>query len=239
MRQAGQSNLQNRLLRALSPEDFALLAPRLEPLALPKGKVLIEPHEPIEHVTFIEAGIGSVVAFTSENLRVEIGIVGREGLIGPSVALGVERTPHQSFIQVEGHGHRVAAADLTRAMDESRSLHRLLLRYVQAFNVQVAASAASNGQSILGERLARWLLMCHDRIDGDEVAITHEFLALMLAVRRASVTDALHLLEGAGIIKARRGSIRILDREQLEETAGDSYGGPEAEYATLIPEGRS
>ncbi len=239
MPQLGQSDLHNRLLRVLSAEDFALLAPRLEPIALPRSKVLIEPHEPIEHVVFIEAGIGSVVAFTSDEQRVEVGIVGREGLIGPSVALGVWHTPHQSFIQVEGHGIRIPADDLARAIDESRSLHRLLLRYVQAFNIQVAASAVSNGQSVLGERLARWLLMCHDRIDGAELALTHEFLSLMLAVRRASVTDALHLLEGAGIVRARRGSVAILDRAKLEEMAGDSYGGPEAEYEKLIPEGRA
>ena len=236
MPQLKQVSVRNRLLRALSPADFALVEPRLERIDLARGKVLIEPHGPIDHVTFIEAGIGSVVAFTSENQRVEVGIVGWEGLIGPSVALGVLHTPHQSFIQVQGHGYRIATADLTRAIEHSRSLHGLLLRYVHAFNVQVAASAASNGESVLGERLARWLLMCHDRIEGDALAITHEFLSLMLAVRRASVTEALHLLEGAGLVQAKRAFIAIRDRERLEELAGQSYGVPEAEYEKLFPE---
>ena len=149
--------------------------------------------------------------------------------------LGVDHTPHLTFMQVEGHGYRIASAHLTRAMEESRSLQALLLRYVQAFSIQVAATAASNGESGIGERLARWLLMSHDRIDGDELPLTHEFLSLMLAVRRAGVTEALHVLDGTGIIKARRGVITILDRERLEEKAGESYGVPEAEYEKLIP----
>jgi CRP-like cAMP-binding protein len=229
MAQLKQIAVRNRLLQALSPEDFTLIEPQLERVLLPKGKILIEPHEPIEHVTFIEAGLAS------ENRRVEVGIVGWDGFVEPCVVLDILRTPHQSFIQLEGHGYRIAAAHLTRAIEDSRTLHRLLLRYVHVTGIQVAATAAANGESVLGERLARWLLMCHDRIDGDELPLTHEFLSLMLAVRRASVTEAIHLLEGAGIIRAKRGFISIRDRERLEETAGNSYGVPEAEYEKLFP----
>ncbi len=232
-----QSSLRNRLLRALSPEDFALLGPHLEQVALPKRQVLIEPDQPIEHVTFPESGVASVVALGSDRRPVEIGIVGWEGLVGPSVILGVDRTPHQSFFQMDGAGYRIATAHLVRALEASSTLHALLLRYIHVLTVQTAATAMSNGDSVLSERLARWLLMCHDRVDGDELALTHEFLSLMLAVRRPGVTEAIHLLEGAAIIRARRAHITILDRERLEETAGDSYGVPEAEYQRLIPNG--
>jgi CRP-like cAMP-binding protein len=235
MAQLKQISVRNRLLQALAAEDFTLIEPQLERIALPKGKALIEPQQPAEHVTFVETGIASVVALASEDRRVEVGIVGREGCAGHSVVLGVDRTPHQSFIQVEGHGYCIASSHLTRAIEESRTLHGLLLRYVQAFNVQVAATAASNGESVLGERIARWLLMCHDRIEGDELTLTHEFLSLMLAVRRASVTEALHVLEGAGIVRVKRAFISIQNRERLEEMADDSYGQPEAEYERLIP----
>ena len=230
-----QSSLRNRLLQALTSDDFALLEPHLEQVALPKGTLLIEPNQPIKHVYFPETAIASVVAINSENRQVEIAIAGREGIVGPSVVLGVSRTPHQSFIQMEGTGYRIAAPCLTQALEVSRTLHGLLLRYIHVLTVQTAATAMSNGDSVLGERLARWLLMCHDRVDGDELALTHEFLSLMLAVRRPGVTEAIHLLEGVGIIRARRAHITIIDRERLEETAGDSYGVPEAEYERLIP----
>ncbi|MGO4524943.1 Crp/Fnr family transcriptional regulator [Microvirga sp. 2MCAF35] len=235
MVQPDQSSLRNQLLRALAPEDFALVGPYLEPVALPKGKVLIEPNQPIEYVYFAESGVASVVALNSDYRPVEIAIVGWEGLVGPSVILGVDRTPHQSFFQMEGEGYRIATSHLTQALEASRTLLDLLLRYIHVVTVQTAATAMSNGDSVLSERLARWLLMCHDRVEGNELALTHEFLSLMLAVRRPGVTEAIHLLEGTGMIRARRANITILDRERLEETAGDSYGVPEAEYERLIP----
>ncbi len=202
---------------------------------LPKGRVLIEPNQTIEHVYFPESGVASVVALNSDHRPVEIAIAGWEGLVGPSVILGVDCTPHQSFFQMEGTGYRIATPHLIQVLEASRTLHDLLLRYIHVLTIQTAATAMSNGDSILSERLARWLLMCHDRVDGDELALTHEFLSLMLAVRRPGVTEAIHLLEGTGIIKARRANVTILDRERLEETAGDSYGVPEAEYERLIP----
>jgi CRP-like cAMP-binding protein len=233
--QLKQSSLRNRLLQALALEDFALIEPHLERVALPKGRVLIEPNHPIEHVYFPESGVASVVTINSEDRPVEIAIVGREGLVGSSVILGVDRTPHQSFFQMEGSGYRIAVAPLIQALEASPSLHGLLLRYVHVLTVQIAATATSNGDRVLGDRLARWLLMCHDRVDGDELALTHEFLSLMLAVRRPGVTEVIHLLEGTGTIKARRAHITILDRARLEKTAGDSYGVPEAEYERLTP----
>jgi CRP-like cAMP-binding protein len=119
-------------------------------------------------------------------------------------------------------------------MEASPSLKALLLRWVQVLMIQTAQSALANGRYTIQERLARWLLMCHDRLDGDDLPLTHEFLSLMLGVRRSGVTEALHVLEGVKIVRTSRGRIHILDREKLEEIAGDCYGLSEAEYAKLI-----
>jgi CRP-like cAMP-binding protein len=120
------------------------------------------------------------------------------------------------------------------ALDTSPALKALLLRWVHVSMIQTAQSALANGRYTIQERLARWLLMCHDRMDGDDLPLTHEFLSLMLGVRRSGVTEALHVLEGVDIVKAGRGTIRVLNRERLEEIAGGCYGLPEAEYNKLI-----
>ena len=152
----------------------------------------------------------------------------------PALVLGVDRIPHQIFLQVAGHGHRVPTEALSRALDASPTLRILFLRYAQTFLVQTAQTALANAGAPAEERLARWLLMYHDRQDGDDLSVTHEFLSLMLGVRRPTVTVAIHTLEGAGLIRARRGRIRVLVRERLEQAAGDAYGPAEAEYERLI-----
>jgi CRP-like cAMP-binding protein len=224
----------NRLLLSLSAHDFSLLQPQLEPVPLPVRTRLIEPNTPIEHVYFLEQGIASVVAATPQGRRIEVGIIGQEGLAGIPVLLGTDRTPHECFIQMPGSALRIRADDLRRAVAASASLHQHLLRFVQAITIQTAQTALSNGSHTIEERLARWLLMCHDRVDGDDLATTHEFLSLMLGVRRAGVTLALQALEGRGLISTKRGQITVLDRAKLEAVAGDSYGVAEAEYARLI-----
>ncbi len=228
------SFVRNGLLRKLSLDDLSLLLPHLEPVTLDRGEVLVVPNEPIEHVTFLEAGVTSVVANTAGGRRIEIGLTGRDGLAGTPVLLGVDRTPHETFMQVAGSGLRIRSPDLQRVIQRSPSIHNLLLRYVQVFTIQTSHTALSNGRHKIEERLARWLLMCHDRLDGDDLPLTHEFIAIMLAVRRAGVTEAINILEQRGIIEAKRGNIVVLDRVGLEEAAGDSYGVPEAEYRRLI-----
>jgi CRP-like cAMP-binding protein len=235
MAQISQTHLHNRLLRALSARDFGRLQPHLTHMKVARGDVIIEPDEPIEHVDFPEQGIASIVTATPvENMRLEVGLYGRDGMSGTELVLGGDRTPHEHFYQVGGSTLRIGADELMGAVRQSPSCHALLLRYVQAFQVQLGYTALSNGAYNIEERLARWLLMCHDRIDGDELPLTHEFLGMMLGVRRTSVTLATQVFEGAGIIAAHRGRITILKREKLEGIAGDSYGRPEEEYARLI-----
>jgi CRP-like cAMP-binding protein len=230
-----QSYTRNLLLGACSAADYALLQPNLTRVDLAMHQSLYSSDEAIECVYFLEGGLGSIVARQDDGVDVEVGIFGVEGMSGAPILLGVDRSPHRCFMQLApATALSITAEALTRACDDSQSLRKLLLAYVQSCIVQSAQTAASNGNNELPERLARWLLMCHDRVEGDEIPITHEFLGMMLAVRRSGVTVALHALEGASAIKSRRGLVTVTDRERLLEIAGESYGGAEAEYCRLI-----
>lgn len=224
----------NRLLQALEPDDYGLLAPHCTRLLLEKGQVLVRPQEPIAHAYFPARGLSSIIAISDGGNGVEVGLTGRDGMIGLPLLLDSDRTPHRVFMQVEGEAYRIAAGDLDQALDASATLRKLLLRFMQAFQVQTAYTALSNAIHTIEERLARWLLMSHDRQDSDEIPLTHDFMALMLGVRRPSVTIALHSLEGLGLIRATRGLVTIRGRPELEEFAGTAYGTPEAEYQRLI-----
>jgi CRP-like cAMP-binding protein len=232
--QSQASFSRNRLLSALPEQEFEELRPKLQRVELTLRQVLEEPNESIRYVYFPDPSVSSVVAITPENERLEVGLFGPEGMSGLALLNGTDRSPHQTFIQVPGQAIRIEADDLRAALDSSPSLRRLLLLYSQAQTVQIAYTALANGRFTIDERLARWLLMCHDRIDGEAFPITHEFLALMLGIRRAGVTNALQALETSGVIKAGRGRIEILDRDELRAGAGDCYGAPEAEYERLI-----
>jgi CRP-like cAMP-binding protein len=221
-------SVQNGLLAAMSREDFALLKPKLEPLTL-KTKQTLEPADkPIKHNYFIASGLASVIAIGKNGYRLEVGIIGREGMTGLPVVLGNDRSPNETFIQVEGTGARISADDLRRAMRKSESLTRVLLNFVNAFLIQTSHTALSNGTASIEQRLARWLLMAQDRLDGKEVPLTHEFLSLMLGVRRAGVTGALNQLDRKGVIRLSRGRIEIVDRKGLINCANGTYGIPEA-----------
>lgn len=204
------------------------MAPALQKVDLPLRKQLESRNRRIEYVYFIDHGIASVVADGSGRGGIEIGIIGREGVTGLAVLMGGDRSPHETYMQVGGAGRRVSAAALREAMSQSKSLHSVLLRHGYAFTVQTAQTALANGRHKLEERLARWLLMAHDRIDGDELPLTHEFLSLMLGVRRSGVTVALKILQRDGMVEARRGGVVITDRDGLEECANGAYRSPEA-----------
>jgi CRP-like cAMP-binding protein len=225
----------NRILSQLSPKDAALLAPHLEPVQLPLRKSLEQRHENIEHVYFVEEGLASVVANgTADGRSIEVGIIGREGVTGLAVLLGADRAPHDTFMQVGGHGMRLPADLLRDAMSRSTTLRDRLLLSAHILTLQMAYTALANGRSKIEERLARWLLMTHDRIDGDELSLTHEFLAVMLGVRRPGVTLALNLLEKDGLIVSKRGLVTIVDRDGLEHACNGVYGAPEAEQRRLF-----
>ena len=231
----------NLLLGAMSADDLSLLQPGLTRVPLAERQTLVTAGSPIEHLFFPEDGIASVVSDLPEQGPTEVGIFGRDGFSGTTVLLGADSSPHETFMQVGGGtAMRIETDRLRAAVARSPTLQALLLRYVQSFLVQTAHSAVSNAHHRMEARLARWLLMCHDRLDGDEIPITHEFMAMMIAAQRSGVTITLHFLEGAGMIRSKRGRVVVQDREKLEEIAGDAYGRPEAEYRRLIgPIGRS
>ena len=224
----------NRLLASLSPGDLGLMQPHLEPVSLKLRHDLEKPNRRIDDVYFMDSGIASVVAVQSNQTRVEVGLVGCEGMTGTSVVLGSDRSPHSTYIQVAGEAQRIAAGELRKAIKASESLHGLLLKYVQAFMVQTAHTAIANARARLDARLARWILMAHDRVRANKLPLTHEFLALMLGVRRAGVTEALHSLSSRKLIDPGRGQIVVLNRKGIERSAGGAYGQPEAEYRRLI-----
>ncbi len=229
-----QRYVRNRLLATLESAEYEALRGAFEPVQMQRGTVLVHPHQPLTHVYFPETGIVSAIATTPEGRRIEIGLVGREGFVGLPVLLGVDHTPQESLVQVEGDALSLPREVFADLLIRHPKIAPVLLRYSHVFQVQIAQTALSNGSYNLEERLARWLLMCHDRVEADEFPFTHEFLAMMLGVHRPGVTTTIHLLEGAGMIKARRSRIQIVSRAKLEMAAGDSYGVPEAEYARLI-----
>lgn len=226
--------VQNHLLNAIPDEDFLALHDHLEPLDLPKTFSLVKTGEPIDHVYFLESGIGSIVYRTPEGQSAETGIFGREGFAPTTAAAGIDRSPCDVFMQVGGSGFRIESQLFRAVIEHSPAIRRIVLLYTYLLSVQTAYTALSNAVHHVDERLARWLLMCHDRWDGDEMPITHEFVSTMLAVRRPSVTTALHVLEGNQLIRSERGLVIIRDRAALQEFAADAYGAPEAEYRRLL-----
>jgi CRP-like cAMP-binding protein len=241
MSQPGKPYTSNLLINAMSAEDVALLKPALTRVPLTRDQVLSAANEVIREVYFLEGGIGSIVSIRPDSGKTEVGIFGFEGMSAPSIVLSIDRSPHETFIQV-GHSTalRIGSDRLRAAMDQSRSMTTLLMAYVHTTMVQTAACAVGNAHHMLEARLSRWLLMCHDRVIGDEIHITHEFIAMMIASQRSGVTVALHVLEGIGAIRSKRGRVIVLDRGKLEDLAGDAYGEPEGEYRRLLgPFGRN
>ena len=230
---ATSSHTSNHLLSSLSAADFDLLKEDLQGTELPLRLPIEVPKEPISHIYFPGSGLISVVATSNGKQQIEVGIIGREGMTGLSVIMGNSHAVHNTYVQVVGAGHRIMSKHLRLAMDESPSLRDSMLHFALAFINQVSHTALSNGRAKIEERLARWLLMAHDRVDGNELRLTHEFLSLMMSVRRAGVTNAVSLLKSQGLIDGHAGKIIILDRAGLKLVAGGFYGKPEAEYKRL------
>ena len=213
---------QNLLLTKLADMDSQLIG-SLEAVECPVDETLIAPDTPIGWLYFLEAGIGSVVT-EAEDRKIEVGIVGRDGIVGLPVLLGDDQSPHRFFMQIGGHGYRVSADRFRELARKDERLALLCARYAHAFHIQVGETALANGRAGIVARLARWLLICLDRLDSLTIVMTHDYLAIMLGVRRASVTTALHELEGMHLIKSVRSRIDVRDRAGLEAIAGDIYG---------------
>lgn len=228
------STTRNRLLQALPPDDLGRLLPHLERVDVHKGEVLIHQGQPLEFAYYPEGGLSSNLAVTSDGRKIEVGCFGFEGMVSTATVLGSDRASHDILVQVGAPWLRMRTAALKEALQASATLQAVLLQYVQIQILTLSHSALANGAYVIKERLARWLLMAHDRLEGDDLALTHDFLSLMLGVQRSGATIAIQELEGMGMIRARRGLITVVDRDKLRDMAGDSYGFPEAEYERLI-----
>lgn len=224
----------NRLLAALPPDSLARLRPGLQLVEMPLRQVLHEPEVPIETVYFPEGGWASMLAFMEDGDAAEVGLIGFEGVVGLPVILADEADDLQALVQAPGQSFSLSAAALRRAMDEDPTLRHLLLRYALVHHGQVARTGACNGRHHIEQRLARWLLMAHDRAEGDKFPMTHEFLGMMLGVRRAGITVAAGLLQKAGFIRYERGHITITDRPGLESATCECYGIQRRAYERSI-----
>jgi len=223
----------NRLLGALAAVDLAALG-HLEEVAIETRQVLEAPGVAITDVYFVETGLVSIVGTIGPHQSIEVGMIGFEGMTGTPVVLGDDRSSNEVVVQASGTALRMTATDLRKAMDKSPALAGPFLRYVNTLMAQASQTAVANGRGRLDERLARWLLMWQDRLQTEDLKITHDFLSILLGVRRASVTVALHDLEGRSLLRSTRTLIRILDREGLRAATNGFYGIPEAEYDRTI-----
>ncbi len=224
----------NRLLAALPADGYAALAPHLEPVTLASKEPVYAPNQPIPHVLFPTTGVFSVLTVMADGAAIEVATVGNEGMVGLPLFLGTTTTPNLIVAQISGESLRLPAAAFQEAVEHNRDLVAILHRYTQALLLQIAQSAACNRLHTMEQRCARWLLLTHDRVAADQFPITHEFLAQMLGVRRASVTEAVGTLQQAGLIAYRRGKMTVVDRAGLEAAACECYGVIRAEYDRLL-----
>ncbi len=227
-------HISNRILRELPAEEYERLSPHLEPVTLTVGDVLYYPQEPATHVYFPNRGSVSIISTFADGGGVEVGVVGNEGIFGVNVVLGSMSVPLEAVAQVPGDGLRIPAEVLRKEFKAGGLLHDLLLRYTQAFIIQIAQSAACNRSHPIAGRLARWLLMSHDRAMSDELLLTQEFISVMLGTRRPGITEAAGRLQINGAIKYSRGHITILDRKKLESTSCECYQIVKNEFDRLL-----
>lgn len=224
----------NRLLALLGDGALKPIANGFQYVALRQGQTLHEPMQEIAHVYFFTAGLSSEIAIDAAGQRIEVGCIGFEGLAGVPALLGVDRSPHRSFMETDGSAFRIETPVLLEVAKEYVTLMSVLLRWVHVFMMQIASTALADGRYNVDQRTARWLLMAQDRLRSDELPLTHDFLALMLGVRRSSVTNALHIVEGTGAIRATRSLVTVRNRDALERLAGACYGLPEQEYRRVL-----
>ena len=226
--------IENHILASLPREDYERLRPHLEPVELRHSQILHEAGAIMEYVYFPQNAMVSLISHTASGESVEVGVVGFEGITGISAILGVNKASHEAMVQIPDGALRMPVAALREEFKRGRALHDLLLRYTQGLLLQTSQVAACNRLHSLAERLARWLLMSHDRCACEDLPFTQEFLALMLGVRRAGVTEAAVVLQTEGYITYRRGHITIIDREGLEQYTCDCYEIVKAEFDLLI-----
>lgn len=225
----------NRLLAGLSSRGRQPFDASCELVELKFAQVLCEPGDRIRHIYFPVKGFISLVTALDDDTRLEVGMVGDEGMLGMSLALGVHASPQHALVQGAGEALRMSAAAFNRHYEENADLRRILQRYVHVIMSQLAQTAACNRFHLVEARLARWLLLTRDRAHSDRFRLTHEFLAYMLGVRRVGITQAANALQARGLISYSRGEITILDRAKLGQAACVCYRQALQTYLQLLP----
>jgi CRP-like cAMP-binding protein len=226
--------VENHLIELLPRKDRLRLLAACEPLELALSEVLCEPGKPTRHVYFPTGGFISLVTPVDGSPGVEVGMIGREGMLGAQLALGVPAAPWRAVVQGPGAAWRISTAAFRRELAQSPALQRLLNRYLYVLMAQHAASAGCLRFHLTGQRLARWLLMSQDRAHSDSFHITHEFLAYMLGMRRVGITAAASALQRNGLIEYHRGELTVLDRSGLEGAACSCYAADRQTYTQLL-----
>jgi CRP-like cAMP-binding protein len=222
-----RSTVRNRILSALPEREYKDLLPHLTPVIVPLGETIYKPESQIKQVYFLNEGVVSHVTHLEDGGSIEVGLVGFQ------VVLGDDRSPDHAIVQIANTGFRMEASVLREKLTRDGRLRELLLRFVLVMNKQVAQTAACNGSHTVNARLARWLLMCHDRVEGDVLRLTQEFIAQMLGIRRSGVSESAIMLQSLGVITYTRGTITVLDRTGLENSACECYGAVKAEIDRL------
>jgi CRP-like cAMP-binding protein len=210
----------NSLLSQLPSDLITRLS--LKAVDLPVNLPVYEPNETIDSVYFPESGVLSVVSLLQNGTSIEIGTIGREGVSGTELLLQVDSSPFRCFVQVGGHGHRATAENFRKAAADA-GFQQLVFHYENAFRIQTMQGMACNGLHSIEQRCCRWLLMTRDRVDSDDLKLSHEFLAIMLGVRRASITNVLAPLQETELVRSNRGTITILNRKALEARVCECY----------------
>lgn len=234
MHEALATQSKNRLLNSLPSSEYQRLLPHLKPVHLPHGEVLYEMGGHVEYVYFPHNALISLVTLMENGETIEVGLVGNDGMSGITALMGEETSPDRAIVQIPDGGMRMRLDVIKEEFRRGGALQDLLLRYTRVHLKQVTQTAACNATHTVEERLARWLLMCHDRVGSDELKLTQEFISEMLATRRATVSTAASALQVEGLIHYHRGHIHIIDRKGLEEFACECYGAVTAEFDRLL-----
>src|SRR3984893_5142094 len=227
---------QNSLLAALPDAEWKRWMPQLERVEMPLGQVLYEAGDTLKYMYFPLTSIVSLLYVMENGASAEIAVVGNEGLVGVSLFMGGESTSSRAVVQSAGHGFRLKAQFMKDEFERGGPVPHLLLRYTQALITQMSQTAVCNRHHTLDQQLCRWLLLSLDRLQANELTMTHELIANMLGVRREGVTGAAGKLQHAGLISYARGHIRVLDRPGLEERTCECYAVVKNEYDRLLPQ---
>lgn len=224
----------NSILASISEDELDRLRPHLTLVELKRNQTLHDPGELVETIYFLEEGICSVVSPMEDGSTIEVGMIGHDSFVGLPAVLGTRHSLNRNVIQLPGSGYSIKTRDFEDLCAErAEELREAMLKAIQCFVTQTSQTAACNRVHQIEERLSRWLLMCHDRVQSDSVPITHEFLAIMLGTRRSTVTLAIGMLEKAGFIEHSRGNVKVTNRAGLESAACECYSIVHQEYVRL------